>query len=164
VLCRKSQARCKIFGRSLAPGTFLRAASSSGIYCKRTKSEIPESAERQAGVAIGSLIMRKITEFANPVDPRGEQRLRSTREPNRAPQATKQMRSRPATWTALFSRNVLSPISTHEAWGSSSLTCAPKSARKTMPLGRHDLRSKLRRSICSTSVAGGQSCRVWRTL
>ena len=40
------------------------------------------------------------------------------------------MRSRPATWTALFSRNVLSPISTHEAWGSSSLTCAPKNARK----------------------------------
>ena len=68
MLCRKSQARCKIFGRSLAPGTFLRAASFSGIYCKRTKSEIPESAERRAGVAIGSMIIWKITEFAKPVD------------------------------------------------------------------------------------------------
>ena len=38
------------------------------IYCKRTKSEIPESAERRAGVAIGSSIIRKIAEVAKPVN------------------------------------------------------------------------------------------------
>ena len=40
------------------------------------------------------------------------------------------MRSRPATWTAFVLRNILLPISTHGAWGSSSLTCAPRNARK----------------------------------
>ena len=46
------------------------------------------------------------------------------------------MRSRPATWTALVWRNILWPISTHEAWGSSSFTRTPRSTRKTMPLDR----------------------------
>jgi hypothetical protein len=58
------------------------------IYCKRTKSEIPEFAERGAGVDIGSLIIRKIAEFAKPVDLAEKHRLRSTHELNRAPQAT----------------------------------------------------------------------------
>ena len=64
------------------------------------------------------------------------------------------MRSRPATWTALFSRNVLSPISTHEAWGSSSLTCAPKSARK---------RCHSADTLCEANFAGLSAALRWPT-
>jgi hypothetical protein len=56
------------------------------IYCKRTKSEIPESAEG-GGVDIGSLIIRKIAEFAKPVN-LAENTVYDPRANYRAPQAT----------------------------------------------------------------------------
>jgi hypothetical protein len=67
--------------------TLFSPTCSSGIYCKRTKSEIPESGERRAGVAIGSLIIGKIAEFAKPVD-LAENTVYDPRANYRAPQAT----------------------------------------------------------------------------
>jgi hypothetical protein len=85
VLCRKSQARCKIFGRSLARGTFLRAASSSAFIVSEQKAKYQNL--RRGGVDFGSLIIRKIAEFAKPVD-LAENTVYDPRANYRAPQAT----------------------------------------------------------------------------
>ena len=75
----------------------------------------------------------------------------------------KQMRSGPATRTALFWRNVLLPF---HALGVEELTAGVHSEEHSpvMPPGRPSWRSKLRHSICGTTVAGSKSRRVWRTL
>jgi hypothetical protein len=45
-----------------------------------------------------------------------------------------------------------------------SISHALREALFSMHSADRHLRSELRKSICNTTVAGGQSCRVWRTL
>src|SRR6516164_2753375 len=75
----------------------------------------------------------------------------------------KQMRSGPATRTALFWRNV--PLPFH-ARGVEELTAGmrPEERSPVMPPGRSSWRSKLRRPICGTTVADGKSGLVFATL
>jgi hypothetical protein len=74
------------------------------------------------------------------------------------------MRPRPATWTA-FGLAVHSVTLFHaRGMGGVHLVRALRKAPVAMHSADRHLRSELRKSICNTTVAGGQSCRVWRTL
>jgi hypothetical protein len=74
------------------------------------------------------------------------------------------MRPRPATWTA-FGLAVHSVTLFHaRGMGGVHLVRALRKAPVAMHSADRHLRSELRKSICNTTVAGGQSCRLWRTL
>ena len=74
----------------------------------------------------------------------------------------KQMRSRPATRTALFLADI--PFALPRAGRGQHITRAFRRTHSQCAGQNRPAKITLRYLLCNTTVASGQSCRVWRTL
>src|SRR5580704_14416880 len=74
----------------------------------------------------------------------------------------KQMRSRPATRTALFLADI--PFALPRAGRGQLITGAFRRTHSQQAGQNRPAKITLRHLLCNTTVASGQSCRLWRTL